>query len=77
MQYDVLENYVSSGAGTGRPASPVAVTNQYGGLYGATNIQDFAAVSFGPGHLERIGLWNESSFGFRYRARLFGFGRAQ
>jgi hypothetical protein len=44
VRYDVLEKYVASGAGTGRPASPVAGPNQYGGLYGATNIQDFAAV---------------------------------
>ena len=44
IRYDVLETYVSSGAGTGLPASIITAARLKGGIYGATNLQDFAAA---------------------------------
>jgi autotransporter-associated beta strand protein len=43
VRLDVLEKYAGSGAGTGYPSS---ITNAklYGGIYGATSIQDYATA---------------------------------
>ena len=44
VRYDVLEIYQASGAGTGVPSSAITNAKLYGGRYGATSIQDYAAA---------------------------------
>jgi autotransporter-associated beta strand protein len=43
-RFDVVETYASSNTGTGAPAAAAVNKKLYGGRYGATSIQDYAAA---------------------------------